>query len=407
LRNNSQSWLQEFGSAVPAVQNLLGKSESNQKSAGYFHTLREILQQPATWNDTASRVVAEKAKLLEILRGGPADKSGVRAVVLTGSGSSQYAGECIAPALQNELQVPVVCVPGGAFLTQGPGAAPPCDPCLVVSLARSGDSPESCAAVERLLPRQTGHRHLIITCNLRGKLAVNYRNLEQIFPLVLHPETNDQSLVMTSSFTNLVLAGRVLGRLEAADRYTEEVAQLSQSGTELMVRHTQPLADLAYQKIPLAVYLGSSCAYGAARESALKMLEMTGGAVKTLAETFLGLRHGPMALLHRDTLVVCFLASSQPARSYELDLIRELDRKGLGVRKLVVGENIPEEILKTGDTAIEVQNLEVLGNAGATVLYTLTGQILAFFQCMYLGLQPDDPSANGVISRVVHPFPIY
>ena len=48
---------------------------------------------------------------------------------------------------------------------------------------------------------------------------------------------------------------------------------------------------------------------GAAREASLKLLEMTEGRVRTLAETFLGLRHGPMSTVHGDTLIAGFLSS--------------------------------------------------------------------------------------------------
>jgi tagatose-6-phosphate ketose/aldose isomerase len=400
-------WLLELGSAVPAIKKLLRKSESHQRDAGYFHTLREISQQPITWNETAARVVRHKARLLEMLHGSAGSSSAVKAVVLTGSGSSCYAGECLAPALQEELQLPVSCVSGGAFLTQGSSAAPPSHPCLVISLARSGDSPESCGAIDCMLQADTEDRHLIVTCNEMGKLANHYRNMPRIFSLILHERTNDQSLVMTSSFTNMVLAARFLGMLDSADQYMKLVSSLGQAGRQVLLQYTQPLADIANQRIPLAVFLGSGGAYGAAREAALKMLEMSGGQAKTFAETFLGLRHGPMTLLHAGTLVVCFLASGNPARAYELDLIRELDRKELGVRKIIVGQDIPDEILQSGDLAVEVRGLQELGDFNAPLINILVGQLLAFFHCMFLGLQPDAPSARGIISRVVGPFPVY
>ena len=66
------------------------------------------------------------------------------------------------------------------------------------------------------------------------------------------------------------------------------------------------------------------------------MLEMTAGRVATLPESYLGLRHGPMSYIDKDTLIVCFLSSSPTLRAYEGDLIRELDQKQLGLRKIVV-----------------------------------------------------------------------
>lgn len=407
MGNYLTEWLQYVCSRAPAIKQLLSGSRAEQQGAGYYHTLREIFQQPITWSETAARVVRQESQMRRMLEGSAAGGDCAKAVVFTGSGSSLYAGECLAPALQEELQLPVSCVAGGAFLTEGVGAAPPCHPCLLVSLARSGDSPESCVAVDRILRSSNQHRHIIVTCNERGKLASNYENTPQVFCLVLDDRTNDRSLVMTSSFTNMVIAARFLGMLDGANQYREVAARLSSLARELLLRYTQPLAELARDDIPVAVFLGSGCAYGAARESALKMLEMSGGQVKTLAETFLGLRHGPMALVHSGTYVVCFLSSANPARAYELDLIREMDRKGLDVRKIVVGDEVPEEILQQGDLAVDCPGMRHLGDFNAPSIYVLVGQLLAFFKCMSLGLQPDTPSASGVISRVVEPFPVY
>jgi tagatose-6-phosphate ketose/aldose isomerase len=400
-------WMHEIGSRAPAIKKLLMESATDQREAGYFHTLREIYQQPATWNETAMRVVRQENALRAILEG-PGDSAGrARAVVLTGSGSSQYAGDCLAPALQVDLQLPVFSVAGGAFLTQGAAAAPPCRPCLLVSLARSGDSPESCGAVDRMLLGGDRHRHLFITCNERGKLARNYRGRPRILSIVLDDQTNDRSLVMTSSFTNMVLAARFLGMLSRPEEYLDLAASLGRCATEVLLCYSQRMAEQASRDIPIAVFLGSGCAYGAARESALKMLEMSGGRVKAFAESFLGLRHGPMAIVHKGTLVVCFLSAANPARAYELDLIRELDRKQLDARKVVVGEDIPGEILHEGDLAVECPGLNRLGDYASPLIYVLIGQILAFFRCLEVGLRPDNPSAEGIISRVVGSFQMY
>jgi len=37
----------------------------------------------------------------------------------------------------------------------------------------------------------------------------------------------------------------------------------------------------------------------------------------------------------------------------------------------------------------------------------MAAQLLAFFRCLEEGLQPDSPSANGVISRVVESFTLH
>jgi len=155
------------------------------------------------------------------------------------------------------------------------------------------------------------------------------------------------------------------------------------------------------------VFLSDTARMGAARECVLKMLEMTAGRVTPMAETFLGLRHGPMSFVSPDTLLVAFLSSEPRRRAYEGDLLREIDRKQLGLAKLIIGENIPPDLLRAGDAAVECRHLSVIGDENAAVIDVVAGQLLAFFRCLHEGLLPDSPSANGIITRVVESFTIH
>jgi tagatose-6-phosphate ketose/aldose isomerase len=384
----------------PEVAGLLRASETQQKQAGYFHTLREILQQPALWLDTCDRMIGHGPELAAKL-------AGMSAVVVTGSGSSHYAGECVCQVLQQELGIAVEAVDGGALLTHGGRAIAPGRPALMVSLARSGDSPESVGAVSLLLETEPGVRHLVLTCNGNGGLARRRNGEEGVQAVVLDPRTNDRSLVMTSSFTNLVLAARFLGLHAKPECYRAICAGLSALCSLLLTSHTAAIAGAARSGFRRAVFLGSGPNFGAAQEAALKMLEMTGGRVPVMRETYLGLRHGPMSFVHEDTLLVCFLSCDPLLRQYESDLIRELNRKKLGSAKLLIGERIGPDLLAAGDTAIELPGMAKLGDANTPVLHVVAGQLLAFFRCRQEGLRPDSPSEDGVISRVVEEFPLH
>ena len=120
---------------------------------------------------------------------------------------------------------------------------------------------------------------------------------------------------MTSSFTNLVLAARFLGLIEQPQRYRELCERLSRTAFELIYEHLGALAQVAQAPFKRALFLGTGALFGAAREAALKMLEMTAGGVTTLSRPTLGLRHGPMSYVHEDTLVVCFLSSDRTLQS--------------------------------------------------------------------------------------------
>jgi tagatose-6-phosphate ketose/aldose isomerase len=377
---------------------LLEKPAEAQHAAGYANTLREILQQPATWQHTFQRVhdAAAQAPLGKALDPRPAQ------LVLTGSGSSIYIGECLAPLLQAALGMPVQAIAAGTLLTHWRSVLPP-GPGLLISMARSGDSPESAAVVDTLLADAPAWRHLVITCNAEGRLATQYREEPRVSALVLDERTNDRSLVMTSSFTNLLLGG--LGLLRDA-LHAEAIEQAAANAQRIVDTHADAIAALAARDLHAAVYLGSGAAFGAAREGALKMLEMTGGKVVTLAETFLGLRHGPMSFVHPHTLVVAMLSADPTVRHYECDVLRELSRKQLGMAKLVVGDDIPADLLCAGDVAITTSASASNPDVPPLLAGVVVAQLLAFFRCLELGGKPDTPS-EGVLTRVVEDFALH
>jgi tagatose-6-phosphate ketose/aldose isomerase len=384
----------------PEAAKLFNAPVEEQRRRGYFHTLGEILQQPASWIRTSQQLSERTTELRESV-------DGARLLVLTGSGSSEYAGDCVRLPLQRQLGVNTLAIGAGALLTQSPSLLPPERPGLVISLARSGDSPESVGVLSLLLQSDPELRHLVITCNASGKLATSFRDDSRVQVVALDDGTNDRSLVMTSSFTNLVIAAQALGFLGAPNRYQAQCRELSAVASRLVQTHFGTLAAAARSNFKRVVFLGSGARFGAAREASLKMLEMTAGKIMAMPETYLGLRHGPMSFVHDDTLIVCFLSSESTARAYECDLIRELDQKALGMMKIVVGENIPTDLLRKHDVVIECQGLAQLGDNASPVIDVVVGQLLAFFRCMKEGLRPDSPSESGVINRVVQSFTLH
>jgi tagatose-6-phosphate ketose/aldose isomerase len=407
LEGSVDDWLGSLASAGE-IGALLAVPPAEQERRGYRHTLREICQQPFTWVETAQSLGADvgpfEAALGEVDR---KDGGQSGAIFLTGSGSSLYAGECLSLALQSSLRLPVQAVAAGSVLTHPTDCVPARLPSLLVSFARSGNSPESCGAVDAVREAVPSCRHLVITCNRQGRLATRYRDDPRLATVVLDDKTCDRSLVMTSSFTNMVLAGRLLALTRDVPGYRGRVSAMAALAAEILQRHGDALARVARTEYPSAVYLGSGSRYGSARESALKMLEMTGGGVKTFPETYLGLRHGPMCGVDPGALVVCFLSTDPVTRAYEVDLVRELNRKQLGARKVIFGSDVPPDLASPRHVVVEMAGMAAMSDADATVLDAVIGQLLAFFRCLAVGLRPDAPSDDGVISRVVADFAIH
>jgi tagatose-6-phosphate ketose/aldose isomerase len=384
----------------PKAAELLDKSSEEQYRFGYFHTLREICQQPSTWRQTCKLAQRSTSALRDSI-------NGIRSLILTGSGSSEYAGDCVRLPVQYELGIVTQAIAGGAILAQGSKSLPPSRPGLMVSLARSGDSPESVGALTHILKTEPEIHHLVLTCNAAGRLATAFSGDGRVTVITLDEATNDQSLVMTSSFTNLLLGARFLGLINDAKGYEDISEKAAKIGEQIIGEYFETLAQAANAPFKRAVFLGSGPSFGAAREAGLKMLEMTAGRVTALCETYLGLRHGPMSYIHDDSLIVAFLSSDPILRAYETDLLSEINRKGLGLLKVIVGEDIPPDLIGENDVALECAGLKQLGDENAPIVHVLVGQLLAFFRCLYDGLRPDSPSENGVISRVVQNFTLH
>jgi tagatose-6-phosphate ketose/aldose isomerase len=379
--------------SIPTLADLRANPQVTQHALGYADTLREILQQPAMWRLTAGMQGAAHRVILDRVLAAQSAH-----IALTGSGSSVYVGEALAPVLQARLGIPARAIPAGDLLTHRAGALPGNEG-LLVSIARSGDSPESVGAVDAVLAYAPGWHHLVVTCNARGGLATRYVDEPRVDVIVLDERTNDRSLVMTSSFTNMLLACAGL----AGQRPADTAAML---GERVLDTYADALAAIAAGERDTAVYLGSAGAFGVAREAALKMLEMTGGDTVSLAESFLGFRHGPMAWLNRGGVLVVFLSGDPSVRAFEIDLLRELDAKALGGVRVVVGEDVPDDLTGPSGLAVDLPGLYALPPAQQLLLHALVGQLLAFFRCLQLGHRPDSPS-EGVLTRVVGEFAIH
>jgi tagatose-6-phosphate ketose/aldose isomerase len=339
-------------------------------------THAEIFQQPELWPDTVRRVRAAGVK--------PPARP-----VITGAGTSFFAALAVEAGWPGARAIPSTDLfLDFARVVAADGA--------VLSLARSGDSPESTAVVERVQRALPGVRHVAITCNPEGKLA-RWPGLETI---VLDARTNDRSLVMTSSFSNLVLAGLALARPEEV----ETALPLMCAGWDALLPKLDAQARaLAMAAPPRLVTLASAPLAGAAREAWLKVLEMTGGQVATLAETYLGVRHGPMSFLEAHTPVVCFVSSDAARRRYEMDLVRELRAKKLG-RLVAVGQPETDSHLFEAVVTTPAAGLPDWLRTPAEIVFA---QLLGYHLSLTLGLDPDSPSPGRVITRVVEGVRVY
>jgi tagatose-6-phosphate ketose/aldose isomerase len=381
-----------------ALAKLLSRPRAEQETAGYLHTATEIASQPALWRKTA-RVVDDAFPRLR------AFCEGATRLLVTGAGSSYYAALSVASALRSAFRT-AEAIPSTEVVTD-PERSLPREPFILVSLARSGDSPEGNAAValaEELRPGSVCH--LAITCNRRGGLARIVADLGPRGSVLLLPEeTNDKGLAMTSSVTSLTIAGYALAFLDSTKAFGELVDGLATVAAPLLSQGSDLAASLAAEGYPRVFFIASRPFVAGAHEAHLKVQELSGGRIIAKAEDTLGFRHGFMAAVDSGSLIVLHLSGDEYRRRYEIDLLVELQAKGLGKKTVVVADRA------TGapGVALEYGVVAAVTDAFRAPLAMLPGQLLGLFASLRLGLRPDNPSPSGVINRVVqgvrsHPY---
>ncbi|MBS0387865.1 MAG: SIS domain-containing protein [Proteobacteria bacterium] len=369
--------------------------EAALQRAGAVHTAREIAQQPDSWIRTATLLRGQQAAIRAFLA--PLLANPQLRVILTGAGSSAFIGECLAPPLLQALGRRVEAIATTDILSAPRQYLQPGVPTLLVSFGRSGSSPESVAVVdqaEQLLP---DCHQLVFTCNAQGTLYQRCHAQPRSYAVLLPPETHDAGFAMTSSFTSMLLAAWLV--FADLREPPPGVEQLAAAARTLLATHHAALRQLAAGRYARAVFLGSNALKGVAREAALKLLELTDGAVVATHDSPLGFRHGPKTIINGDTLLFVLLSNDPYTRSYDLDLLRELRTDGRAGRVVAL-------TARAGDAAMDGDHLliEQLADADDGVLafpYALCAQLYAFHRALALGNTPDQPSASGTVSRVV------
>ena len=352
-------------------------------------TAREIRQQPATLRSTYALLREKRAQIEAFLK--PLLARPDLRIVLTGAGTSAFIGECLAAS--------IACITGRcveAIPTTDVVSAPALyldrkAPTLLVSFGRSGNSPESIAAIELGDSEIAEVHHLLVTCNPDGAMA--RVNRDNAHALVLPEATHDRGFAMTSSFSAMMLAAlAIFSGIEGFEARLDAIA----NAVEDVLANIEPqFAELAKRRFSRVVYLGSGPFQGLAREAALKLLELTDGGLVTAFESSLGFRHGPKTIVNGETLVVMFISNHPLTRAYDRDMLDELRRDG------VAGAVVAVTTERDGSDFVQVGSLEGAEDTDLLFPYIVPAQLFALHASMQRGLDPDTPNTAGTVNRVV------
>lgn len=383
------------------ISKLLGLEISKLEDCSGLNTAKEIIQQPDTWRESVKNLIKNKIEIKSFIDSFLSKKE--FRIILTGAGTSAFAGEVCEPYLTSLLNKRVEAIATTDLVASPKSYFIKDIPTLLVSFARSGNSPESVHAVNLASQLVDDLYQVVITCNENGKLAKNTVNDEKSLLLLMPPQTNDLGFAMTSSFTTMVLNAMAVFNINNIENFSSDVDKLSNSVNDFIENNIEKVTSLANEDFERIVYLGSSTSKGIARESALKVLELTAGKVNASYDTPLGFRHGPKSVVDDETVSVIYISNDEYTRQYDLDLAKEMLAHKKNDKVVIVGDNIEEDILNKADYVFNVENINY--NVENKVLLPLQqiifGQMLSFLKSVNLGITPDNPCPTGEVNRVV------
>ena len=385
------------------MSTFLGYAAPELEKIGAILTASEITGQPALWQKTYQLIKEISVDLKFFLNN--IYNEGDLNILLTGAGTSAFIGDVLQGPYQKYSGIPVRVVATTDIVTHPDLYFQSQRPTLLISFARSGNSPESVKTVQLANEICDNIFHLVITCNEQGKLAKQAQG-KNSFILLLPREADDQSLAMTGSFTSMLLVGILIARITELDKLKNQVQLMTQYGKVILEKRLNDLRKAASFNFNRAVFLGSGLFGGIARESHLKMQEMSDGRVICKHDSFLGFRHGPKAVITPQTLIVYLFSNNQYSFNYEKDLLQAVNSGERGIYTIGV--------METNHKELDLDLVITLGDSDGgldeeffALVSVVPSQVLGFFKSIDLGLQPDNPSVSGTITRVVQGVNIY
>ncbi|VIY25182.1 tagatose-6-phosphate ketose/aldose isomerase [Streptococcus pneumoniae] len=362
-------------------------------------TTREIYQQPDVWREAFEFYQAKREEIAAFLQE-IADKHDYIKVILTGAGTSAYVGDTLLPYFKevyderkwnfNAIATTDIVAKPATYLKKDVAT-------VLVSFARSGNSPESVATVDLAKSLVDELYQVTITCAADGKLALQAHGDDRNLLLLQPAVSNDAGFAMTSSFTSMMLTALLVfdpTEFAVKSERFEVVSSLARKVLD-KVEDVKELVDLDFNRV---IYLGAGPFFGLAHEAQLKILELTAGQVATMYESPVGFRHGPKSLINDNTVVLVFGTTTDYTRKYDLDLVRE-----------VAGDQIARRVVLLSDQAFGIENVKevVLGCGGVlndiyrVFPYIVYAQLFALLTSLKVENKPDTPSPTGTVNRVV------
>jgi glucosamine--fructose-6-phosphate aminotransferase (isomerizing) len=361
--------------------------ESAEKG-GYPHfMLKEIFEQPKAMSDalgprlkkdSASNTIIDfdEVKLDERW-------TQARRILFVACGTAYHAGIIGKYALEHFARIPVEVDIASEYRYRRP-VFDKND--IVIVISQSGETADTLAAMR--LAKQNGSRVFAIT-NVPGSTLS--READTVVYTYAGPEI---AVASTKAFTTQVVCiyllalelGRLRGQISAQDyqRYVAALSAIPKQARQILDKKEsiQRLASRQFNKTKM-FFMGRQFDYPVSMESALKLKEIS----YTHSEAFAAgeLKHGPIALVDSDTLVVTF-ATQKALFEKMISNIREVTSRG-AASLVITWEGV--DFFDT--VSDEIFTLPETEDSFSPLLAVIPAQLFAYYCAVQHGNTPDKP----------------
>lgn len=376
---------------------IFGKNLEELKNLKAIYTATEIRQQPKLWDEVYKIILSKRDEIQRFINKKVSKNT---RIILTGAGTSDYVGQTAFLELNNKLEARVEAIPTTDLVSNPKEYIEKDTQTILVSFARSGNSPESVGAYELFANNVENISQVVITCNGDGELAKKAKVGNDNLVLLMPEESNDKSFAMTSSFSCMLLATVLMFDIENIEKNKKFVDLICKQGELILENNWEDVNELVNYECNRVVYLGSGILKSLCLEMALKNLELTSGKVVTVCESVMGFRHGPKSIIDDNTLVIIMNSTDKHTNLYDLDLINEIYNDA-GEHKLAVISYEKNDVLKDVSNKYITVNGEEVPEIYTAFNYMLFGQIFGILSSLKLNISPDNPRPDGTVNRVV------
>jgi glucosamine--fructose-6-phosphate aminotransferase (isomerizing) len=343
-------------------------------------TWKEILSQGQIWK-TVLQEISQSASMEKIL----ATRATRKEWIFVGCGSSYYLAEAAANSWTLLTGQRARALPASEVLLFPPLLKCNGEEAQALAISRSGKTSETVRAA-KALSGELGVPTIGLTCAQSSELE------QMCDSTIVLCTADEKSMVMTRSFTSMLLSLQILAARRAGNsQFVRELQRMAEHFAPRIHPVAQAIeAFVEKHSFGDYVFLGQGPFHGIAREASLKVMEMS----CSYSQFFhaLEFRHGPKALVSPQTCLMFFL--SETGYEAEKEVLAEM--KELGGVTIAVCNRADDSVRSASDLVIEVG----LDGSELALLapYTVAGQLLGFFTGMQKGLDADNPKN---LSRVV------